>query len=279
MKGFLLGLFPNLTAKGVIAIAACTVAGAAVAATATTVVWQKKDAQYQDQISRLEANAQQAPQDAAQKDDAGNPDIRIVDGMMQIWNGEEWVDYGPVDDVVSKDPFYENTEQKEATEKTVAQKKLAELGLTVDEEGKIVSLHVGDTKEDQTASVLVGTKSASAGNGKNSAKAAGANANAAANAALLPGVNALGIPTIPMASTETVNTSWTESYSGSGGGGGGSSSGSSSSESSDSGSSSSGSGSSGSSSGSSSSESSSSSSGSGDEGGGFDEGGYTDDEP
>ncbi|MBR4169371.1 MAG: hypothetical protein IKR47_06575 [Lachnospiraceae bacterium] len=235
MKSFLLTLFPNLTAKAAITAAVCVTAGAAATATVTTVVYQQKSAKYQETIRQLEAE-QSLAEDAATGGsgsaavNAGLQDanVRIVDGMLQVWNGNEWEDYGTVDEVESKDPFYENREQKEATEKSVAQKKLAERGLTYDEEGKIVKIQASELKEEDKEAladkekakekkVLVGTiASESVTNGKRSA----GGAKAAGTGAVLPGTPVISsIPQTTNPAAPTTVTTWTND------GGGGSDSG------------------------------------------------------
>ncbi|MCR5673959.1 MAG: hypothetical protein K6F87_09640 [Lachnospiraceae bacterium] len=161
MKNFLLALFPNLTAKAAVTAAVCVTAGAAVTATATTVVYNHKTEQYKKTIDRLEEESAQndgGTQNSPTGDDTTA--VRVVDGRVEVWDGDDWVDYGSVDEVASKDPYYENESKREETEKNVAAKKLAELGYAVDASGKVVKLNSeennGAPVTGNTIPVLVG---------------------------------------------------------------------------------------------------------------------------
>ena len=161
MKNILLSLIPYLTSKAAVTAAVAVTAGAVVTATATTVVYRQKVAGYEETINRLEAS--QAGAEAVNGSDNNEADstaVRVVDGILEVWDGSQWVDYGPIDSVRSADPFYDNDEKREELEKSVAEKKLDELGLKIDEDGKIVPKtqeENGDVPAKKTAPILVGT--------------------------------------------------------------------------------------------------------------------------
>ncbi|MCR5672283.1 MAG: hypothetical protein K6F87_01035, partial [Lachnospiraceae bacterium] len=131
MKEFLLALFPNLTAKAAITAAVCVTAGAAVTATATGVVYKQKVAAYESTIDQLEAKNGEIAEASRGSGASGSGGaaaataVRVVDGILEVWDGSEWVSYGSVDDVTSGDPYYENDEKRQETENSVAAKKLA----------------------------------------------------------------------------------------------------------------------------------------------------------
>ena len=105
MKNLLLAIFPNLTAKAAITAAVCVTAGAAVTATATTVVYNHKTQQYRETIDRLESETADDPAVTAKSATNGEDTaVRVVDGRVEVWDGNEWIDYGSVEDVASKDP-------------------------------------------------------------------------------------------------------------------------------------------------------------------------------
>ncbi len=224
MKSFLLTLFPNLTAKAAITAVACVTAGAAATAAVTTVVYQQKSAEYQKTINELQSANQDAAAlaDAAAGDfDAKDTNIRVLDGMVQVWDGEQWVDYGTVDEVASGDPFYENAAQKEQTEKAVVEKQLAKQGLTVDEDGKIVKISVGEVEQEEKK-LLVGSASVENGTQNKAGAKAGVQAGAQAGA-VLPGTPVImGIPQTTDPNAATTVTTWTSGGSDGGSSGGGS---------------------------------------------------------
>lgn len=248
MKSFLLTLFPNLTAKAAITAAVCVTAGAAVTATATTVVYNHKTEQYKETIDRLEAESAQnggSTQTGSSTSDDTTA-VRVVDGRVEVWDGSEWVDYGSVDEVASKDPYYENGSKREETEKSVAAKKLADLGYAVDENGNVVKLN---SEDDNTAAtngntipVLVGNKvinNANAATGKKSGQTTNGTATANNTAAVQTPAGSIqvvglaptisSIPDTSAPNAGVTNVSWTaqptssgsyDPYGGSSGGGG-----------------------------------------------------------
>ena len=171
MKNFLLGLIPTLTTKTAVTAAVCVVSGAAVTATATGVIYTHKTAQYRETIERLETAQEEkgnAGGSAAYGDAGEGADtaVRVVDGILEVWDGSKWIDYGPVDDVEASDPYYENDDRKQETERSVAEKKLAQLGLTINEKGEITAADpsLQNTVPAQNkAGVLVGNKTSAAG--------------------------------------------------------------------------------------------------------------------
>ncbi len=270
MKSFLLSLLQGLTVKTAVTAAVCVTATAAVTATATGVVYKNKTAQYEDRIEQLEAENQEIAGNGAATGSggaaAGNAAdataVRVVDGILEVWDGSQWVDYGSVDEVAAADPYHEdNGDRREATEKSVAAKKLEELGLKVNEEGEIVPANP-EEKTTKTAPILVGNAVSSKtetpngitvvkSNGQSTANAgqnkAGNTASTAASApaaGLTPEQVMAAIQSgkgVPAALAQTTvndgtvtNVSWTaspssggggDSYSGGGSSGGGSGSG------------------------------------------------------
>ena len=145
MKNFLLALIPHLTTKAAVTAAVCVVSTAAVTATTTGIIYSHKTAEYKDTIERLEAQQEENSGVAAGENkqagsgQATDTAVRVVDGILEVWDGSQWVDYGSVDDVEASDPYRENDDRKEETERSVASKKLAELGLAINEKGEIVA--------------------------------------------------------------------------------------------------------------------------------------------
>ena len=180
MKNFLLALIPNLTTKAAVTAAVCVVSGAAVTATATGVIYSHKTAEYRSTIERLEAQQEEYAGTAAGENGTGGPGqgtdtaVRVVDGILEVWDGTQWVDYGSVDDVEASDPYRENDDRKEETERSVASKKLAELGLTINENGEIVAA------DPETANTVITNNGVTVLVGNN-AKTANNNATAAVN--------------------------------------------------------------------------------------------------
>ncbi len=262
MKNFLLTLLPNLTTKAAVTAAVCVTTGAAVTATATTVVYNHKVAEYEKTINEISgedgtgtgnAGGTNAPGAVAGAPGSATA-VRVVDGILEIWDGTQWTDYGSVDDIQSGDPYYDsgNDEKREQLEKSVAAKKLDELGLKINEEGQVVPKTPEEAGGNEVAAVnnkqlpiLVGSsindgKQAAQDNTKKTGDAASdkkkqtaaastqsTNANTAATAGLTPeqvmaAIQGSGtIASMPMSASSTVTTStWTASDSGGGGGGG-----------------------------------------------------------
>lgn len=242
MKNFLLALIPKLTTKAAITAVACVTAGAAVSATTTAVIYNNKVEQYEKTIERLESG-EQAGGNGQDAGAAPSTEARVVDGVLEIWDGTMWVSYGPVADVAAADPFYENSDKKNEIEKSVAERKLESLGLKVDENGEIVPIDPNSgtsvNKTEDGIMVLVGTTAPTA----SSKAAAQAKSSSTSNTPAPVVSNLTGVagertadPNLSaLPATTITNTTWTASPSS--GGGSGSSGGSSGGGSSDSGSS------------------------------------------
>lgn len=263
MKNFLLALLPNLTTKAAVTAAVCVTAGAAASGAVTTVVYNNKTAEYKETIEELQEEvAEVSGSEGGSKSVAngGSADgsqqataVRVVDGILEVWDGSQWASYGSVDDVRSEDPFYENEDKRAEVEKSVAEKKLDELGLEINEEGEIVKKEPvpgadpasGDEAQPEAGKkketiILVGSTAGSGNTNSNnnntgkaskSSKAAVAAAAPASAAAMTPeqvmaaiqaGGIAPGATTLSTSpSAGVTNVSWTTPSSSGGGGGGG----------------------------------------------------------
>ncbi len=264
MKNFLLALLPNLTTKAAVTAAVCVTAGAAASGAVTTVVYNNKTAEYKETIQELQEEvAEVSGSEGGSKSVAngGSADgsqqataVRVVDGILEVWDGSQWASYGSVDDVRSEDPFYENEDKRAEVEKSVAEKKLDELGLEINEEGEIVKKEPvpgadpasGDEAQPEAGKkketiILVGSTAGSGNTNSNNnntgkasksskaAVAAAAPASAAAGltpeqvmATIQAGGIAPGATTLSTSPTAGVTTvSWTTASSSGGGGGGG----------------------------------------------------------
>ncbi len=261
MKNFLLALLPNLTTKAAVTAAVCVTAGAAASGAVSTAVYTHKTAEYKETIQQLEEEVAQTSVSgggSVAKSGDGSQQataVRVVDGILEVWDGSDWVDYGSVDDVRSGDPFYENEDKRAEVEQSVAAKKLDELGLEINEEGEIVkkepvpgedpaatdTAQAGAGKKDTI--ILVGSTAGAGNNSANTNKnntgktantskaAAAATATTVATAGLTPeqvmatiqaGGIAPGATTLSTSPTAGVtNVSWTTPSSSGGGGGGG----------------------------------------------------------
>ena len=250
MKNFLLNLLPYLTSKAAITAAVCVSATAAVTATATTVAYNHKVADYERTIDALEAEQKGDKNDPAASKMTGEGDIstavRVVDGILEVWDGNSWTDYGSVDDILSSDPFFggSDDEKKREVEKSVAAKKLDELGLKLNEEGQIVPKEDSEiqsgTASDKKTVILVGStakadkssdqKKATASNGTGNNTKNGKSADQVTNPAsainpaltreqVMAAIQGSGsIASMPMSAASTVTTAtWTAQPSSGGG--------------------------------------------------------------
>ena len=93
MKSFLLSLIQGLTVKAAVTTAVCVTAGVAVTATATTMVYKNKTAEYESTIARLESensgNAELANGAGGESDETA---VRVVDGILEVWDGSQLID-------------------------------------------------------------------------------------------------------------------------------------------------------------------------------------------
>ena len=238
MKEYLTILISFIKSKAVISAGICAVAGASVAGAVTGTVYKHKIVDYESEITRLEA--QQKDTDVSTEsspDEAVDTAVRVVDGILEVWNGSDWISYGSIDDVEAADPYLENDEKRRETEKSVAAKKLEELGLMINENGEIVPADTDNGKSSTSTPILVGNaivkktgnssqNSSTGGNNTTSQQAASANASITPEqvmAAIQSGTATQTISSLPQSTSPSAgvtNVSWTAQPSSSGSSGG-----------------------------------------------------------
>ena len=113
-------------------------------------------------------------------------EVRVFDGVVQVWDGTTWNDYATVEEIQAQDPFYESEEKRASVELAVLNEKLAEAGIVQDENGDLVPIaEIADGENFVVGTITVERQDQpAANNNKKSNDNANANQQAIDQAAL-----------------------------------------------------------------------------------------------